>query len=53
MYSIFLPEMAQIILTLDAMDDETEFSKAALNRILQVIRENRFLLLESWKELHG
>ena len=41
------------LLTLDVMDAETEFSRATLNRILQVVRENRFLLLERWEELHG
>ncbi len=41
------------LLTLEVMDNETEFSIASLNRILKVVKENRILLLERWEELHG
>jgi hypothetical protein len=41
------------LLSLEVMDQETEFSTASLNRILRVVRENRLLLLERWEELHG
>ena len=41
------------LLTLEVMDDETDFSNATLNRILRVVKENRMLLLERWEELHG
>lgn len=41
------------LLTLEVMDNETEFAAATLNRILRVVKENRILLLERWEELHG
>jgi len=41
------------LLNLEVMDEETDFSTATLNRILQVVRENRMLLLDRWEELHG
>jgi hypothetical protein len=43
----------QFELSLEVMDQETEYSTASLNRILRVVRENRLLLLERWEELHG
>lgn len=41
------------LLTLEYMDEETDFSHATLIRILKVVKENRLLLLERWEELHG
>lgn len=41
------------LLSLEIMDTETDFSHATLSRILKVVKENRFLLLERWEELHG
>lgn len=41
------------LLTLEVMDKQTDFSQSTLSRILRVVRENRFLLLERWEELHG
>ena len=41
------------LLTLEVMDNETNFSNTTLNRILRVVKENRMLLLGRWEELHG
>lgn len=41
------------LLTLEVMDSKTDFSRATLNKIMQVVKENRVLLLERWEELHG
>ena len=41
------------LLSLEVMDDETDFSNATVNRIIRVVRENRLLLLERWEEIHG
>lgn len=41
------------LLTLEVMDNKTEFSAASLSKILKVIKENRNLLLDKWEEIHG
>lgn len=41
------------LLTLEILDQETDFSHATLNRIIKVVKENRSLLLDRWEELHG
>jgi len=39
--------------TLEVMDDETDFSKAMVNRIIEFVTENRITLLEEWEARHG
>jgi hypothetical protein len=41
------------LLTLEVMDNKTEFSAASLGKILKVVKENRNLLLDKWEEIHG
>ncbi len=40
------------LLTLDFMDDETEFSKRALERILAEVTTRKDELLEEWRRYH-
>lgn len=41
------------LLTLEVMDEQTDFSHGTVNRILKVIHENRIFLLQRWEEIHG
>ena len=38
--------------TLDVMDNETDFSRGALNRILDEVEKRKEELLEEWKKYH-
>ena len=40
------------LLTLEVMDDNTEFSKAMVQRIVTYIAEHKEELLEKWMEYH-
>lgn len=41
------------LLTLELMDSETAFSASTLRKILDVVRENKNLLLDEWEKAHG
>jgi hypothetical protein len=41
------------LLTLEFMDTETGFSASTLRKILEVVRENKLLLLDEWEKKHG
>jgi hypothetical protein len=41
------------LLTLQFMDRETGFSNSTLRKILEKVRENRWLLLDEWEKKHG
>ncbi len=41
------------LITLEVMDDETNFSKSMMKYILEFIVENRITFLEEWEAKHG
>jgi hypothetical protein len=41
------------LLTLDVLDERIEFSPRLTAKVLQIVEENRELLLEKWMEYHG
>lgn len=41
------------LLTLEVMDKETDFSAGTLRKILEIVRDNKILLIEEWEKLHG
>jgi hypothetical protein len=41
------------LITLKVMDSQTDFSASTLRRILEIVRENRSLLLDEWEKKHG
>ena len=41
------------LLTLEPLDDRTDFSRAAVRRIMELVRDYRDELMEAWDELHG
>ncbi len=41
------------LLTLEIMDDETDFSESFLRKIVNYVLENKETLLEKWIEYHG
>jgi hypothetical protein len=41
------------LLTIEVMDTKTDFSHATLNKIVEKVRENRWLLLDEWEKKHG
>jgi len=41
------------LLTLEVMDAKTDFSTATLRKIVDKVRENKWLLLDEWEKKHG
>jgi hypothetical protein len=41
------------LLTLEPLDERTDFSRAAVRRITELVKEYRDELMEAWNELHG
>lgn len=41
------------LLTMEVMDNETDFSSSTLKKIIEKVSENRILLLDKWEEVHG
>ena len=41
------------LLTLEVMDAKTGFSHATLRKILETVKEHRWLLLDEWEKKHG
>ena len=39
--------------TLEPLDDRTDFSRVAVRRIIELVKEYRDELMEAWNELHG
>jgi len=41
------------LLTLEVMDAKTDFSAGTLRKIVEKVRENKWLLLDEWEKKHG
>lgn len=41
------------LLTLEVMDNETEFTKSTVNKIINYVAKHREEFLEKWVEYHG
>lgn len=41
------------LLDFSVMDDETDFSQAMVNRIVEYVQQNKQVLIEKWVEYHG
>jgi hypothetical protein len=41
------------LLTLEIMDDQTEFSKSMIRHIQEFVRRNRIYFLDRWEQVHG
>lgn len=41
------------LLTLEVMDSYTGFSAGTLRKILEKVRENKWLLIDEWEKKHG
>lgn len=46
-------EMRINLITLEIMDEETDFSKSIIWHILDYVRRNRLFLLDRWEMIHG
>lgn len=41
------------LLTLEVMDSRTDFSPSTLRKIVEKVRENKWLLFDEWEKKHG
>ncbi len=41
------------LITLEVMDQKTKFSGTTLRKIVEKVRENRWLLMDEWENKHG
>ncbi len=41
------------LMTLEVLDNQTQFSPSTLRKILETVRNNQWLLLEEWENRHG
>lgn len=41
------------LITIEVMDSQTDFSLSTLRKIIEKVRENRWLLLDEWEKKHG
>jgi hypothetical protein len=39
--------------TLEVMDAKTDFSPSTLKKIMEKVRENKWLLMDEWEKRHG